>query len=489
MNTGRRVLRGSAFILAIRAFQRSLGLISTLVLARLLTPADFGIVAIAFIVIHLSGILCNTGARQYLVQVDEIDDDTVNTAWTLDLLFRTVASLLIFACLPLTLLVWNNPSATWAIAALAPTLALEALQNPQLHVDQRNLVYASLVRVEIAKKLVSFAVVIVAAWLTESFWAIVLGNYASVLTAVLVSHQVCERRPRLARSRMGVQWQFSKWMLSRGYIGYLRAQIDVFMVSRLFPVEQLGKFTMAREITIMPATDVIAPATQPLLSSFSRARGDPVSFARQATIAMLAISLLVSPACVYLFLHAEAFVSLALGSRWIESAAMMRTLTPMLFGFALGGLVTSLLIALGRVKTLFWYDAITLALVAAALLVGRGLPLVEFITVRSVISFAVSIGVLIYFARHIGVPVTSSSAALMTPLIAAAATGFVGDAMVRGAYSDGAIVHGSVFTLLYAVTVLGLAAVLRHSSPSWHYLFSLVDKGARRIAVAAGFGP
>lgn len=86
MSTTKKLLQSSGLLVGIRLFQRSLGLISTLILARLLTPEDFGVVAVAALIIHFSEVLSNTGIQQYIVQVEEANVETVNTAWTLDLM-------------------------------------------------------------------------------------------------------------------------------------------------------------------------------------------------------------------------------------------------------------------------------------------------------------------------------------------------------------------------------------------------------------------
>ena len=82
MSLGLKTLKSSFLILFVRGVQRSIGLISMLVLARLLTPEDFGVVAIASVVVFFFDVLTESGSRQYLIQKDEICEDDIHTAWT-----------------------------------------------------------------------------------------------------------------------------------------------------------------------------------------------------------------------------------------------------------------------------------------------------------------------------------------------------------------------------------------------------------------------
>ena len=103
MSTSSRVFKSSTFLLAIQLFQRSLGLISTLILARLLLPEDFGIVAMVAIALQFFETLADAGNKHYIIQKSEITDQDLNTAWTMNLAIKTVMATLIIVVAPLIL--------------------------------------------------------------------------------------------------------------------------------------------------------------------------------------------------------------------------------------------------------------------------------------------------------------------------------------------------------------------------------------------------
>ncbi len=90
MSNANKALKGSFLLVLTKLSEKSLGIVSTLVLARLLVPDDFGLVAIANLIIGLVSIMADTGSGLYLIQKEEVDDDDINTSWTINLILQTM---------------------------------------------------------------------------------------------------------------------------------------------------------------------------------------------------------------------------------------------------------------------------------------------------------------------------------------------------------------------------------------------------------------
>ena len=104
-----QVLSSSFLLLIIRLIQRSIGLISTLILARVLTPNDFGIVAISVLVVHFCDALSATGSQQYIVQKTDVDSDDVNSAWTIDIIMKLALWIILVLAVPLISSFYDRP--------------------------------------------------------------------------------------------------------------------------------------------------------------------------------------------------------------------------------------------------------------------------------------------------------------------------------------------------------------------------------------------
>ena len=144
MALGKKIVSSSLLMMSVRMIQRSLGLISTLILARLLLPEDFGIVAISAILLRFATVLSNSGIQQYIPQKDDIDDEDLNTAWSIDLSLKFVLWMFLIFGAPLVGWFYDNNEVVTVIQVVSIVVFLRALQNPGLHLLRRNLTYSSI---------------------------------------------------------------------------------------------------------------------------------------------------------------------------------------------------------------------------------------------------------------------------------------------------------------------------------------------------------
>lgn len=471
MSTVKKLFRSSGLLVGIRLFQRSLGLISTLILARLLTPADFGVVAVAALIIHFSEVLSNTGIQQYIVQAEEASDETVNTAWTLDLLLKASVCMLLYLALPGINWFYDDPNIIYAVGALIPVILIRAMTNPELHVQRRNLSYGVIFRIGVISKLTSFGVVVTVALLTQSFWAIIVGDLVASIVSVSLSYYYCARRPGLSLRNVSRQWLFSRWMLARGSVGYLRAQVDTLLISQFYSLSQLGKFNIAREFTIMPANEVIQPAVEPLLAMFASVRADHKRMAQQVSLALLVISIFTAPFVAFIHQFYEPIVFYLLGKNWLDAAPLMQAMTPLLFAFALGGILNNVCFALAKVKIVFWYDVVSLILIFGTLLSAKDLDLTNLIWLRSFIGLAAVVAFLFICSRLIKARFTVQLILLVTPLTASFAAASLVKLLIYQHSFLSLLLSGVVFGLCYGSVMLTLAGFLSKRSPTWGYVY------------------
>src|SRR5690606_28457320 len=140
-----------------------------------------------------------------------LDSVDVGSAWLLDILLKAALAFSVFLSGPFIGVYYQNQDIGLAIQILSPVLILKSLMNPGLHVLRRELDYNILFKITLIQKLVSFSVVVIAAYMTRSFWAMIVGDIVSVITGLLLSYALCKKRYRLNSSRIKEQWIFSKW--------------------------------------------------------------------------------------------------------------------------------------------------------------------------------------------------------------------------------------------------------------------------------------
>jgi O-antigen/teichoic acid export membrane protein len=234
------LLASAAFSSGAKFLSRIIGLISTLILARILTPTDFAMIAIIAIVLHLFDILSHTGSEQYIVQKSEVLAGDLNTAWTLDVLLKSSMCLLLIVLAPFIADFFEQPQLSFAIQIASVTLIINALKNPGLLLLKRDLDYKKVFYLSLAQRIASFMTIVFVALKWQSYWAFIIGDIIGALVFTLGAYKIQSFRPAFGLMHVGEQWLFSKWLLGKSIVGYLRSQIDTVLVAKFFNPTQLG---------------------------------------------------------------------------------------------------------------------------------------------------------------------------------------------------------------------------------------------------------
>jgi len=464
-----RVLASAGWQIATRLAQRSIGIASLLILARLLTPEDFGTVAIAMLVVYFAESFSNAGSVHYIQQVEKLDQRVLGTAWTLDILLKSLFAVGIWVFLPQLPEKFSDGTPAQVIQILALGLPLRSLFNPQIHVERRELRYERVFRLKLTQQLTGFVIAVTLAVITRSVWAIVFANLLSIFVAVLLSHRWFARAPKFTLVNLKKQLSFSSWMLARGVTGYMRATVDTFLVASYFSLDQLGRYNLAREITILPATEIVQPALEPLVPAFARANEKGESISQQVMLSLLTLVSIVAPMGVFIYLFSEPAVEFLLGERWLGTELLMAALVPLLVAFTLAGLISNLLLGIGKVRQLFAFDLVSLVLTVVVMTSLAGVALAEFAFIRGGIALVVTVPMLFYCLKNIGVRKANSLMLVCAPWCFAVLAS-VPIAIIESKLSVGAwriIPVGICYVLSYAFVLLNALYLLKKTHTVW----------------------
>lgn len=360
----RSVVAGAALYVAMRWFDRAIGVISTIVLARLLTPEDFGIVALASIALGIAVVLLDVGIDVTVVQRRKIDPDELNTAWTLRLLQNVVISTVLAL------------SSSWIAdyyhdARLAPvliTLAFAYLINGFVGMGpvifQKRQEYAREVTFFMAKRGIGFVVTVALAVWLRSYWALVIGSVVGSVIGVSLSYAMHREAPSLTLVRWRQFFGASSWLTLRAMGSYAMSQLDKLIVGRRDGATVLGTYSIADQVAAMPASELLAPTSRALFPAMSASQGDPVQLRRIFLLALGIQTSLALPASIGLALVAGELVSLLLGEKWAQAVPIMEALA---LAYGLNSLTSAgnhLLLSVGNFRSqalLQWGMATTFA--------------------------------------------------------------------------------------------------------------------------------
>ncbi len=345
----RRFARGAGWLYAYRWLERLLDFVTVVVLARILSPDDFGLVAIAASVVTIVEGLAAFDVNKALIRLRDDSGSLYDSAWTLSLLRGVLAALVMVAVAPLV----QDPRIGAVLLALALSPILTGLSNPRFVTFERDLVYSKLAVLTLGARLGSFSVTLVVAVLTRSYWALVVGMLVGSLLSLILSYLLRPYRPRLSFARCGDILRFSGWLSLTTVVTTLSMETDKLIVGKLLGVADAGLYFMTQRIGVLPTRELVSPLQRILFPSFSELTHDPDRLRRVVRESINVLGSLSLPAGCGFALVAGEFVPLAIGGKWGAIVPLLTILSPYLGLRATLSMTMPCVMALGRTRLLF----------------------------------------------------------------------------------------------------------------------------------------
>ena len=349
-NLGNKIVKGTFWVVAARLCLRGLSVISTIVLAWLLTPADFGIVAMASIVTSLMLAFTEVGMNQVIIYYQNDEKSFYDTAWTIQMI-RGVF-------LGLSLLLFSNVIATFfneqllipVLRVLSLVFIFNGMVSINVVVFQKEMRFDKEFYYKILTQGICLVGTITLAFWLRSYWAMVIGNIIFALSCVVLSYFYA---PGFSRPTL-VHWRkifsFSQWVFLREASSQISLQLDQIMIGRWFDKTALGQYEMATQIATLPATEIALPLSRSLFPALAKLQSQSEEFRHIFSMSLAAILLITLPASCGLIIVANPLVLFLLPPRWEQIGVLIQILT--IYGMVrvTFGPCASALIAKGKIK-------------------------------------------------------------------------------------------------------------------------------------------
>jgi lipopolysaccharide exporter len=428
----RAIAKGAAWMVVAKLTERSLGIVSTLILARLLAPADFGVVAMAMSVIALIELATAFGFELALIQRQNPTKEHYDTAWTLNVTLGTSCAIVTAALAYPAALFFGEPRLVMVMVALAGSWAIQSFENIGVVDFRRKLEFWREFRFLASKKFAGFAVTVALGLLLQSYWALVAGTISGRIAGVVLSYRMHPYRPSFGLAARRDLFSFSSWLFVTGILNFLENRLAHFVVGRLHGPAALGAYTVASEVACLPSTELIAPINRAVFPGYSRMTGN-LGELRQGFIDVIAVIAIVAvPASVGVAAIADPLVRTLFGDKWIQAVGLIQILALNGGIQALASNHYSAYLALGRTRLQVIVGTVhVVTLIPLMLFLSRSLGLTGAAYAElgaSVLSIAVSYAILL---RVLKLPAHTYLAVLWRPILAAVVMGFCVDWAIR----------------------------------------------------------
>ena len=305
---------------------RLTGLVSTAILARLLLPADFGVVAMAAVFAGLLDTVSYTGVDLMLIRAGVNSREQMNTAWTIQFVQGCIVSLLLILVSPLATAYFHEPRVATVMLWLAVKSVLDGMQNIGIVQFRKELHFSREFRFNLYCKLLNLIFVVAAAFYLRNYLALVVGLVSGSAISVLLSYGMHPYRPRFSLAEARNMWSFSTWLLVSQVGSFLSRKTDQFIIGGAIGSTALGNYHVATEIATMPTSELVMPMRRALFPTLSMLQQDPAAF-RTATLhtfgGLAAVCFLLG---FGLFATAREAVAVVLGPQWHAAVPLVQWL-------------------------------------------------------------------------------------------------------------------------------------------------------------------
>ncbi|ULB11572.1 lipopolysaccharide biosynthesis protein [Cereibacter azotoformans] len=362
---------------------------SVVILSRLLSPEDFGLVAMCTPVIALLMMLQDFGLLAATVQKQGLKTEEVNFLFWINVALSVSLTLILLATSPLVAMFYQEPRVGPLIAALSVTIALNGLGAQHAALLIRRMQYVRLGFIQVAGAVLSLATAAIWAWIDPSPWALFGGALVGTLVPTLGMWLGSRWRPGLPRRIEG--WRpllnFGAGVTGFNFANFFSMNVDKVVIGRAFGGESLGYYDRAFKLVLMPSNSIFNPLARVMVPALSRLQDEPDRYrsAYLRVAGLLLFLLLPMMACAAAF--ADIVIPLAFGQNWDGSVAIFTALGIAGLVQPLNNVAGWLFLSQGRSRDFFHSGLIHALFVGTAVLAGLPFGLVGIVVAVAIAEY------------------------------------------------------------------------------------------------------
>lgn len=443
-------------------------LVSTVILARLLTPTDFGVVTM---VTTFSLLLVNFGLNGFteaVIQSEEIDHYTASNLFWLNAGAGLVLTMAFAAAGSLLARFYGNPIVANVAMGLSVGIFISAASVIHLALLKRAMCFATTSMIDVVGRAVNTAVSIVLALSGWGYWALVAGVIAQQLSVTVGAWWLCPWIPSLPRrtGKTSEMIRFSGKVYGNFAVAYSAQNIDNLLVGWRFNAVALGFYKKAYDLFAISASQLTAPLNNVALATLSRLNQDHIRFRRYLanSLGMIAFSGMAMSAD--LTLVGKDVVRLVLGSRWSESSRIFELFGPGIGVMLLCSTVGWIHLSIGKPERWLRWNLVVLAFTVSLFLAALPWGPAGVAAAWSIAYWTLLIPSFWYAGRPIGFSVSDLIGAIWRYAAAALVAGAATAAIIRGTpfwhtpSSSGAALEATIIVSILFLTLYLLIVIL-----------------------------
>ena len=317
-NIGARAVSGGFVTVGAQAAKFLLNFLAAAVLARLLSPKDFGLIGMVLGVTALVGVFSQLGLSIATIQRETITQSQVSNLFWINVCFSGLLALICISLAPLTAKFYRDPRVTAIMLVLSVTFLLTGSTVQHQALLTRQMRFRAVALIDVTSTATGFTVACCLAWFGFSYWALVAQQVAFAACSLFMTWATSRWRPNLPSRNSGVRplIHFGAHISVADFVGQCSASSDSILIGRFFGASPLGLYTRANVLLARPMQQVIIPVNNVLIPVLSRLQSDPERYRRSYMRAYGTLALVVFSFAAMCLPLAKPLVLVVLGPKW-----------------------------------------------------------------------------------------------------------------------------------------------------------------------------
>lgn len=370
---GRRTARGGATAIIAQLVRVVAQLAIAAVMARLLAPSDFGLVAMAMTVTGFIGLFTDLGLSAATVQQREIDQPTVTALFWINLAMGCALMLVCVAVAPLAAWFFGDRRLLWLTIALAASIPVAAAGAQHGALLQRGMRWMEMQWTPILAQLAGGIVGVLLAWKGGiGYWALVGQAWVTAAVSTALLWQFTRWRPdlvpRLRHARSALRFGLN--LTGFNLVNYFHRQFDNVLIGWRWGAVDLGYYTRAYTLLTLPLTLVSGPIASAVVPALSRLQDDPERWRNAFLRVFIGVNLVSSALSAMLIASAEPLVRVVYGTQWTDAGPVFLLLSISMFAATVFNAAGWIYISLGQAQRMLRWGIYVTPFFVASFFVG-----------------------------------------------------------------------------------------------------------------------
>ena len=296
---------------------------SSIILARLLVPADFGTMGLVSIAIQFARRLANFGFSTVLVQLKEVKDEHYDTVYITNLVLMALVAGIVFFSAHYYSVFFNTPGLELILQVIAFDFLLKAFSSVPESILKRYMRFKELGMAQSAGKFGTIISTVILAIAGYGVWALVLGtmigSFCHRTASIRFALKYANWKPRFKFRRWALKdcFSFGAWVYFSTFVSFGINKVDYFLIGKFLGTSQLGFYERAFELMSLPRKQLVRKVNSVLFSSYSRIQDDNARVVRGFLRVATFLSFIAYPLMIWLFFVSPSFITVVYGEKWV----------------------------------------------------------------------------------------------------------------------------------------------------------------------------